>query len=318
MITDDQLDVVQTCWTTVLGTAARRGPALSGRQLWPVTADDGRAYFLKRLGPWRNLPVADEARILRWLANHGIDVADFMITDSASIFAGAPEDSFVLIPRLDSDDLEPSEVIAAERSVGQTIAELHGVLSCYPWSANSYVERLGTALTGELVLPSDVEAAYAPLRDRLVDAVDRLPTQLVHGDLTPDNVLLRRPGEVSGFIDFDHLPIAPRVWDVCRYLSRRMRARWQCEQTRIDRLGCVKPFLDGYRNVVALTAAELAVMPELIMAANIIEVSYSQKVASGLLDRRMLPDHLEVLADTTETVRWQLAHLDELRHAVVS
>ena len=110
MTTIDLVRATLGAWRSVVGEDPVVGAEHTGRALWPVTASDGRDYFLKRLGPWRNLPVADEARVLRWLAQQGIEVAEFLITDDGAVRAGAPEDSFVLMPRLSADALTPAEV----------------------------------------------------------------------------------------------------------------------------------------------------------------------------------------------------------------
>lgn len=317
-VTAERLSAAVSDWISILGATPAVGQEVAGRELWPVVAEDGSHYFLKRLGPWRNLPVADEARVLRWLSGHGVSVAEFMITERATLFAGAVEDAFVLIPRIAADRLGPSEVIGMEEVVGAAIAELHRQLAAYPWPVNSYAEELGAALLGDLRLPPDIAAAYSDRRDSMAAAIDRLPVQLVHGDLTPDNVLLRRTGTVAGFIDFDHLPIAPRLWELGRYLSRRIRLRWQAGHPGAERLAHIGPLVRGYQTVTPLTDRELETLPAMILACNLIEVSYDQKISDGVLERRMLPDHRETLADTIEATRWQLANYSAVEAAVHS
>ncbi|HWK80422.1 MAG TPA: hypothetical protein VNP95_06625, partial [Thermomicrobiales bacterium] len=109
-------------WTTVLGDTPSLGEPFAGRDLWPVTAEDGRQYFLKRLGPWRNLPLADEARVLRHLAQEGIGVAEYLPTDRASLFAGAVEESFVLMPRLADERLTAPDLLPCEETIGRALA----------------------------------------------------------------------------------------------------------------------------------------------------------------------------------------------------
>ncbi|QGN33077.1 phosphotransferase enzyme family protein [Microlunatus sp. Gsoil 973] len=310
------LSVVLQSWATVLGTHPCVGPEQAGRALWPVVADGGAEYFLKRLGPWRNLPVADEARVLRRLAAEGIEVAEFMITDHARLFAGEIQDSYVLMPRIPADVFQPSEVLDLEETVGGAIGRLHRALAGYPWPANSYRERWSEALSGELPLPPDVRDGFSVRRPVLTEAITDLPVQLVHGDLTPANVLLRRPGQVAAFIDFDHLPTAPRIWDVARYLSRRMRLRWRRARPVADRLQHIGPLLRGYHRSNPLSADDIAALPALITIGNVAEAGYNQAVASGRLHRRMLPDHKDQLADTIETARWNLANYGEVERVV--
>lgn len=304
-------------WRTILGDQPSLGAEVPGRELWPVTATCGECYFLKRLSPWRNLPVADEARVLRRLSAQGIGVAEFLITEHATVVAGEADDTFVLMPRLERDEVDPADLVALEESVGAAVAELHLALARYPWSANSYVERLVESLRGDLMLPADLTEGLIDRRDGIAATLTALPDQLVHGDLTPENVLLRKPGVVSGFIDFDHLPLAPRVWDVGKYLSRRMRLRWW--GTRVptsSRLDHIHRFLRGYQQVSPLTGAEVEAIPGAIAVGNLAEASYFQRIASGLLDRRKLSDHDEVLDDTVDAARWHLDNYESVVAAV--
>lgn len=317
MVTTNEMTTILQNWTTLLGSEPLAEPEYTGREIWPITAEGGGRYFLKRVGPWRNLPMADQARVLRWLAQQGIAVAEFMITEHATLFAGRPEDSFVLIPHIDADQPEPAAVLGMEETVGHAIARLHGALLSYPFSANSYTERLADALLGELLLPTDVAEAFVGRREAMAAAIGRLPTQLVHGDLTPENVLLRRTGDVAGFIDFDHLPLAPRIWDIAKYLSRRIRLRWLRGAAHAPgRLDYIGGLLRGYHRASPLNGAELEALPAGIAAGNIIEASYNQRIASGLLERRKLRDHDEVLADSIEAARWHLNNYTAVKEAI--
>jgi Ser/Thr protein kinase RdoA (MazF antagonist) len=307
-------------WKTVLGDEVELGDQFPGRDLWPVTAEDGARYFLKRLGPWRNLPVADEARILTHVARQGVRVAEFLPTDRATLYAGKVEDSFVLIPRLASDHFTAVELVSLEEKIGGALAELHLALARYPWPANSYAEQLSESLEQELMLPPDVVEGFAKKRGSMTAALADLPTQLIHGDLTPENVLLRRPGVVSGFIDFDHLPLAPRTWDIAKYVSRRIRLRWRqgSHASELGRLDHLAGFLTGYHKTNPLGSAEIEALPAAIAAGNVLEVSYHQEILAGTLLRRKLPDHEAVLAETVEAAGWHLANYEEVAAAVRS
>lgn len=320
MSTKNTLLTVLEDWKTVLGEKVELGDKFAGRDLWPVTAEDGARYFLKRLGPWRNLPLADEARILRHLARRGVRVAEFLPTDRATLYAGGVEDSFVLIPRLASDHFNAAELVSLEEKIGGAVADLHLALARYPWPANSYAEKLSASLEQELMLPPDVAEGVVRRRGSMTAALADLPTQLIHGDLTPENVLLRRPEAVSGFIDFDHLPLAPRIWDIAKYVSRRIRLRWRqgSHASDLGRLDYLAGFLIGYHKTNPLGSAEIEALPSGIAAGNVLEVSYLQEISAGTLARRKLPDHDAVLADTVEAAGWHLANYEEVAAAVRS
>jgi len=312
--------IVLEDWKTILGAKVEFGDRSAGRDLWPVTAEDGARYFLKRLGPWRNLPLADEARILRHVARRGVPVAEFLPTDHATLYAGEVEDSFILIPRLASDHFNAAELVSLEEKVGGALAELHLALARYPWPANSYAENLGESLEQDLMLTADVAERFARRRDSMRAALADLPTQLVHGDLIPENVVLRRPGVVSGFIDFDHLPLAPRIWDIAKYMSRRIRLRWRQGSPASDlgRLDHLAGFLISYHRINPLGSAEIEALPSGIAAGNVLEASYLQEISAGTLPRRKLPDHDAVLADTVEAAGWHLANYEDVDAAVRS
>lgn len=138
MTTTNTLITVLEAWKTVLGQTVEAGDILTGRDLWPVTAEDGARYVLKRISPWRNLPLADEARVLRHLASHGFRVAEFLPTDDAMLHTRVAKDTFVLMPELASDHFHAAEIVSMEEKIGGALAELHLALSEYPWSANSY------------------------------------------------------------------------------------------------------------------------------------------------------------------------------------
>ncbi|MGN6032197.1 MAG: phosphotransferase enzyme family protein, partial [Thermomicrobiales bacterium] len=171
-------------------------------------------------------------------------------------------------------------------------------------------------------LPPDIAAAFAPRRASMTAALDSLPHQLIHGDLTPENVLLRRRGKVGevAFIDFDHLPWGPRIWDVGKYASRHLRLRWRLASGVADteRLDHLAGFLRGYHRANPLTPPEVAGLPVAIAAGNLLEASYLQEISAGTLPRRRMPDHDAILADTIEAAGWHLAHEDEVAALVRS
>lgn len=310
-----KLNTVSRAWRTVLGETVEIGDVFAGRDLWPVTAEDGVRYFLKRISPWRNLPLADEARVLRHLASHGVRVAEFLPTDDARLYAKLAEDTFILIPELASDHFSAVELVDMEEQIGGGLAKLHLALAVYPRSANSYTEHLGESLGRDLMLPVDVAEGVAKQRAHMATVLDHLPIQLIHGDLSPENVILRRPSTVSGFIDFDHLPLGPRIWDIAKYLSRRFRRNGSVT-SEPDRIGHLSGFLRGYHNTNPLSASEIAALPSGIAAGNLLEISYMQEISAGTLARRKLPDHDAVLAEATEAARWHLANFEQVTAAV--
>jgi Ser/Thr protein kinase RdoA (MazF antagonist) len=112
---------------------------------------------------------------------------------------------------------------------------------------------------------------------------------------------------VSGIIDLDHLPSGARLWDICRYLSRRIRRAVADPRVDVeDRLVPVDRFLAGYCREHPLTGTELDAVGSMIIAAEVIEVDYDTRVLSGVLERRILPGAEIELRQATDSARWLL------------
>ncbi|MGP5086892.1 phosphotransferase enzyme family protein [Brachybacterium tyrofermentans] len=311
MFTNAELSVHLQQWRTVLGDSPHLGAEQPGRELWPVTAEDGRRYFLKRLGPWRNLPVADQARVLSHLAKSGISVAELLITDEAKLYAGAVDDSFTLLSFIEHDEPHTIDSLDADRLAGGMVASFHEALATYPWSANSYTEHYVESLADELLLPPDILELFHRHRDGIIGRLEPLTPQLVHGDLTPDNVLVHLERETVAFIDFDHLPLAPRVWDMGRYLSRRFRREAPKEALRNT-----TAFVGSYNCTSPLADTELAAIPAMIATMNVLEASWTTRIISGQLERRLLPAQRAELDPMLDALRWQFNNEDRLEMAI--
>lgn len=307
-----------TNWMSMLGRSASIVRHFPGRDLWLIQATDGTNYYLKKYGPWRNLPLADEALVLRYLNRQDVHVAEILPTDDGDVFAGHPDESFVLIPQLKSSPMSATDVLISEEAIGCAMAKLHMALDEFPFPIDSYTEDLRGALASELILPPELADSFEHRRAGVIAALSDLPIQLIHGDMTPGNIIMKGMGEVSGFIDFDHLPIGPRIWDIAKYLSRRLRMNWRADDATAnhERTDHIAPFLRGYQAEGSLSRTELAALPGLILAGNVIEASYFAEISSGKLQRRMLDDHELVMLDSIEAAAWQLAHWDQIQTVI--
>jgi len=303
-------------WQSIVGENPTLDIVDDLRELWQVQSVYGERYYLKRLGPWRNLPVLSEYRMLVHLLEEGVRVPAFLLTDDGAVTAGPIENSFVLMRALQHVHLPANEIPHHESEIGIATAHLHQAMSRYLQPLGSYTEDIKGGITGELRLPDDLLRRFEAVRDEILELLSKLPLQIVHGDFTPGNVLHLAHGRGIGFIDFDHLPNAPRIWDVAKYLSRRLRFRWCQDASPTVRMDCVEAFVAGYIKVTKLDQAEIEALPGAMLAYNVLEASYNQSILDGILQRRMFPDHAEVLHDTLQTIDWQLSNLDAVSAAV--
>lgn len=104
---------------------------------------------------------------------------------------------------------------------------------------------------------ADLAEALAPVRERLLAGLPDLPRQLIHNDLNPHNVIVRG-GRVAGVIDVGDLVRGPRVQDPA------VAAAYLIDPAQ----PLVGPaaLLAAYREVVALSAAEVEAFLDLVLA----------------------------------------------------
>lgn len=91
-------------------------------------------------------------------------------------------------------------------------------------------------------------------------ALDAVPWQIVHADFNPHNLLvsLQDDSALSGILDFGDMVRTPRICDVA------VAASYQVDTA--DPLASIAALLRGYTAIVPLTAAELALLHDLVIA----------------------------------------------------
>ena len=103
-----------------------------------------------------------------------------------------------------------------------------------------------------------VEAAFDDFEERVAPTWPALRAQVVHGDLTLDNLLVD-DGEVSGVLDLGDLAHSTLVSDIAAAFGSLSATFEGAALFRTLRL-----FLDGYRSVTPLEPAELAALGDTI------------------------------------------------------
>ncbi|WP_405059194.1 phosphotransferase [Kribbella sp. NBC_01505] len=199
-----------------------------------------------------------EFRVLSYLAAQGIPVALPVPTDDGRIWATVGDSSFVLTPELRAGPSADEDSLQFE--IGAAIARLQRALAECPYEVDSWeirpIERTFDEAWPPLeTLAADLTTLVESLRKELTSLVGELPVQRIHGDCHPGNILTDR-GRVTGFVDLDHLPTGPRVYDLAYYLSVG--------------LGPSTHFLSGYQSEEPLSPAELAAIDPLMIAIQLI------------------------------------------------
>ncbi|HEY6737393.1 MAG TPA: phosphotransferase [Actinopolymorphaceae bacterium] len=265
-------------WKSVVGVARLEPMEQVHNPIWKVTGEDGRQWVLKRLPEWPpGVAPVEEYRVLCYLQARGLPVAVPVVTDEGLIVhnaenlrAGPGEkqptgpDAYVLIPLLPHDS-GPSESPERAYAIGHGIGRLDRMLAECPWDVTSFTDDPAPNILGEQYagLPAELRSLIDPLRDRLWSALTDLPGQLVHGDCNAGNVLVHN-GEVSGYLDLDHLPHGPRVRDLGDYLATRLRKQVIDGEPEAI-VDVLRHYVAGYHAAHPLTEREVAAVVPLLL-----------------------------------------------------
>ena len=290
---------------------------LTPGRVWEVTAERGDRYVLKRVSTFNTTdPVrrfAGEARILAYLAQRGIPVAVPVLSGEGRVCAtddaGAPYAVFPMLPNDGAAGMHALHSVRLE-NLGAAVARMHAALAGCPFGVESWEvdSALLTAL-GEMVgnrLPAaaaaELSARLRPRWDSMVRAVSMTP-QRIHGDVHGGNILTDGQ-RVTGIIDCDHLPMAPRAYDLGYYLA--FAVQWRLTHRRPQPIDEEMPFitrhlLTGYHRVSPLTPQENEGVPALALTA-----------ALGLVDY-FLRDHDLVEDSWLRTAHWIGDNFDLLK-----
>jgi Ser/Thr protein kinase RdoA (MazF antagonist) len=278
-----------------------------------VTTERGDRYVLKKVSTF-NAPdparrFTDEARIVTHLLQRGVPVAVPVLSNDGKAYTtdddGAPHAVFPMLPKGVADN-DPGLDPALFENVGAAIARLHIALAGCPFGIESWEvgPDLLTALwqTAEDRLPAaaltGLSARIRPRWDSIVQALSAAP-QRVHGDVHGGNILTDGQ-EVTGIIDIDHLPLAPRGYDLGYYMA--FAVHWWLDGNQPSRpVEESRHLLTGYDAVSRLTRQENDDLPALALAA-----------ALGLIDF-FAREHDLVEESWLRTVHWIGDNFDALR-----
>lgn len=302
---------VLAAWSEALGSPVIA--ELTPGRVWEVTTERGDRYVLKMVGtldspdPVRRF--TDEARILTYLLQRGVPVAVPVLSDDGKVCVtdedGTPHAVFPMLPNGGADS-DPGLDPGLFQNVGAAIARLHVALADCPFDIESW--QIGPALltalwqTAENRLPpralTELSARIRPRWESIVRALSAAP-QRVHGDVHGGN-LLTCGQEVTGIIDCDHLPLAPRGYDLGYYMA--FAGHWWLDAGQPSRpIDEARHVLTGYHAVSRLTGQENDDLPALALVAVL-----------GLVDF-FLREHDLVEASWLRTADWIDDNFDVLR-----
>ena len=224
---------------------------------------DGARFVLKEIEiPSRVTAMEMEYKVLAYLHSQGVPVARPLLTRDNSCYAVHDGRLYSLAPYLPSG--ETADARALFRNMGAAIGKLHRALAAYPEKIDSWHITLSPRIFNEAagVLRKHLsEEERRPLltvlstvEEEMKRAWSGLPEQHIHGDCHGGNIVVYA-GQVTGFIDCDHLPLGPRIYDLAYLLADRIKNAL-ADGREASCLEMFHPLLDGYEGISPLTQAE--------------------------------------------------------------
>jgi Ser/Thr protein kinase RdoA (MazF antagonist) len=173
------------------------------------------------------------------------------------------------------------------RALGATLAELGRALRGFDdplvhrpllWDL-AQLPRLRPLLAGR-PRGSEVEEQFDRLAATVPARLAGQRTQLVHNDFSPDNTLIAPDGgRVGGIIDFGDVTVTALVNDVAIAVANLLTGD-------ADPFGPALDFIAGYHAVTPLTAAELSLLPDLILGRVVARIIISEWRAERFPENR--------------------------------
>lgn len=189
--------------------------------------------------------------------------------------------------RVPAEQLSDSALIAWGETTARLARALRGFT--HPRAQRTMLWDVQHAMAAQELVPdirdSDARAAVV----RVLDAFERrvapmwpsLRAQVLHTDLTVDNVLTDEAGLITGIVDFGDMSHTALVTDLASVLDSLAGGRGGGELFRVARL-----ILDGYQRRTALEAVELEVLGVAWATRSALTIAISSwRVARGLEER---------------------------------
>ena len=272
-------DAARRILATGFGIEASLAPLAGERdQNFRADAGDGRRFLFKISNPADGLPVVDmQTAALRHIeqADPDLPVMRTLPTTAGEPWLEVPGPDGRSYPvRLFSflpGRATPTSALTvpAIRSIGEVTARLGRALRGFFHPAADYeiLWDLSRAPTLRPLLRHLADGARRAQAERILDrfgdrvapVLPRLRAQVIHADMSLDNVLLDEGLQVSGIVDFGDMTHAPLVCDLAVAVADVLHGR-------DDAVTAAGALIAGYASVTPLESGEAALLADLVAA----------------------------------------------------
>jgi 4-aminobutyrate aminotransferase-like enzyme/Ser/Thr protein kinase RdoA (MazF antagonist) len=295
---------------SLYGMAGTARPLVSERDLnFAISADDGTRHVLKVSNAAEDRGVVEmEVAAVEHVSAiaPGLPVPRAHPTREGGLVGTATIDGAAhlvrLLPLLPGRNADPGELdFGTIRGIGEVTGRLsHALRGFFHPAAGRAIEwdqKQLPALFGHAELVSDAEqrrlldAVLERFRERVLPVLPSLRSQVIHNDVTLDNLLIGPDGQVSGVIDFGDMAHTALVLDVPATLQSLVR-------DRSDLFAVAGAFLAGYTSVVPLERQEAELLGDLLSGR------MAQTILISVWRTRRYPDNAYITG--WEEPAWEL------------
>ncbi len=257
-----------------------------------LTLDDGRSFVLKALGPCSEATMRRlrfEHEVLRHVEQQGLAVAVPLLSNQGTPYVIASDCIYRLshwLPNQPAEAQTSAERARLYQNYGMAIGRFHQALASYEDDAilsKTWQTDLRTRVLDEAVpvVLAHLDPARLPLFQALLAEIEPemtaafadLPRQLIIWDCHGGNVAVDG-FEVSGFIDCDHISIAPRIFDLADFLVNLIKWDVGDAQKAALWMAHFPHLIRGYETITALSGHERTALAYALVAMPLLLMDY--------------------------------------------
>jgi Ser/Thr protein kinase RdoA (MazF antagonist) len=257
-----------------------------------VTTAEGRHYVLKEIGPMTNDVINRlhfEYDVLTHVEQKQVRVAVPKLAATGLPYVVDNDLVYRLsdwLPNRPAEARTTDEWVCLLRNYGTAIGQFHLALATCPdelilnrtWTIDLQKRILEEAVPVALRHLADeqrrvLESTLHELRAEMIQALAHLPAQLIIWDCHPGNVAVDG-FDVTGFVDCDHLSLAPRISDLAYFLVHLIKFNIGNAKKEGDWLANFQQVIVGYESVIQLTQQERAALTYAMLGVPLIFMEF--------------------------------------------
>lgn len=236
-------------------------------------------YFLKvTTNP---MTIKNQAEIYKILQNSKILTASPIKTVNGDLYFTDDELYFTLTEKINAEPLKSTDFYNNNKlcfEVGTAIGQLHKTLAKQDIICDEHciISEAICCLDNAKQIAELSTSFCLKLKSELEIFEGKLPSQIIHRDLNPENILISENN--YGFIDFDITEKNIRIFDICYCATAMLSETFNSESYDNDKWGDILDNLvKGYDDVIQITPYEKHAIPYVICSIQIICINYFSK-----------------------------------------